>query len=79
MLMYVGVVEFLRNLPLYREGFVSPLIRDLESRRDVLTGQSAEPNTFTISGAEQLKFAGAEQKTSGISGDEPQLRAAPLR
>jgi len=76
MLMYVGVVEFLRNLPLYREGFVSPLIRDLESRRDVLTGQSAEPNTFTISGAEQLKFAGAEQKTSGISGDEPQLRAA---
>jgi len=25
---------------LYRGGFVSPLIRDLESRRDVLTGQS---------------------------------------
>ena len=40
-LMYVGVVELLRNLPLYGGGFVSPLIRDLESRRDVLTGQSA--------------------------------------
>ena len=37
---------------------------------------AAEPNTFKFSGAEQLKFAGAEQKTSGISGDEPQLRAA---
>ena len=40
MLMYVGVVELLRNLPLYGGRFDSPLIRDLESRRDVLTGQS---------------------------------------
>jgi len=40
MLMYVGVVELLRNLPLYGGGFGSLLIRDLESRRDVLTGQS---------------------------------------
>ena len=39
--MYVGVVELLRNLPLYGGGFVLLLIRDLESRRDVLTGQSA--------------------------------------
>ena len=38
--MYVGVVELLRNLPLYGGRFDSPLIRDLESRRDVLTGQS---------------------------------------
>jgi len=37
---------------------------------------AAEPSTLKFSGAEQLKFAGAEQKTSGISGDEPQLRAA---
>ena len=28
LLMYVGVVELLRNLPLYGGGFVSPLIRD---------------------------------------------------
>ena len=41
LLRYVGVVELSRNLPLYRGGFVSPLIRDLESRRDVLTGQSS--------------------------------------
>jgi len=40
-LMYVGVVVLLRNLPLYGGRFDSPLIRDLESRRDVLTGQSA--------------------------------------
>jgi len=40
MLMYVGVVVLLRNLPLYGGRFDSPLIRDLESRRDVLTGQS---------------------------------------
>ena len=40
MLMYVGVVELMRNLPLYGGGLVSPLIRDLESRRHVLTGQS---------------------------------------
>ena len=40
LLMYVGVVELLRNLPLYGGGFVSPLIRDLEYRRHVLTGQS---------------------------------------
>jgi len=33
-----GVIE--ESSPL-RGGFVSPLIRDLESRRDVLTGQSA--------------------------------------
>ena len=39
MLMYVGVVELLRNIP-FTGGVVSPLIRDLESRRDVLTGQS---------------------------------------
>ena len=39
--MYVGVVELLRNLPLYGGRFDSPIIRDLESRRDVLTGQSA--------------------------------------
>jgi len=39
-LMYVGVVELLRNLPLCGGRFDSPLIRDLESRRDVLTGQS---------------------------------------
>ena len=39
-LMYVGVVELLKNLPLFGGGFVSPLIRDLENRRDVLTGQS---------------------------------------
>ena len=38
LLIYVGVVELLRNLPLYGGGFVSPLIRDLEYR--VLTGQS---------------------------------------
>jgi len=37
---------------------------------------AAEPNTLKFSGAEQLKFAGAEQKTSGISGAEPQIRAA---
>ena len=41
LLMYVGVVVLLRNLPLYGGRFDSPLIRDLESRRDVLTGQSA--------------------------------------
>ena len=40
LLMKVGVVELLRNLPLYGGGFVSPLIRDLESRRYVLAGQS---------------------------------------
>ena len=40
MLIYVGVVELLRDLPLYGGRFDSPLIRDLESRRDVLTGQS---------------------------------------
>ena len=40
MLMYVGVVDLLRNLPLYGGGFVSPLIRDQDIRRDVLTGQS---------------------------------------
>jgi len=40
LLMYVGVVELLRNLPLYGGGFDTPLIRDLKSRRDVLTGQS---------------------------------------
>jgi len=39
--MYVGVVELLRNLPLYGGGSVSPLIRDLENRGDGLTGQSA--------------------------------------
>ena len=39
LLMYVGVVELLRNLPLYGGRSDSPLIRDLESRRDVLTGQ----------------------------------------
>ena len=41
--MYVGVVELFRHLPLYLYGgkFDSPLIRDLESRRDVLTGQPA--------------------------------------
>ena len=33
-------MELLRNLPLYGGRFDSPLIRDLESRRDVLTGQS---------------------------------------
>jgi len=38
--MYVGVVELLRNLPLYGGEFGSPTIRDLENRRDVLTGQS---------------------------------------
>jgi len=41
LLMYVGVVVLLRNLPLYGGRFDSPPIRDLESRRDVLTGQSA--------------------------------------
>jgi len=40
-LMYVEVVELLRNLPLYGGGFVSPPIRDLEYRQHVLTGQSA--------------------------------------
>jgi len=40
LLMYVGVVELLRNLPLYGGGFVSPLIQDSDSQRDVLTGQS---------------------------------------
>jgi len=39
-LMYVGVVELLRDLPLYGGRFDSPLIRDLESRRDDLTRQS---------------------------------------
>ena len=38
--MYVGVVVLLRNLPLYGGRFDSPPIRDLESRRYVLTGQS---------------------------------------
>ena len=38
--MYVGVVVLLRNLPLYGGRFDSPLIRDIESRRDVRTGQS---------------------------------------
>jgi len=36
----------------------------------------AKPKTLKFSGAEQLLFARAEQKTSGISGAEPQLRAA---
>jgi len=35
--MYVGVVELLRNIPLYGGRFVSPLIRDLEYRRHART------------------------------------------
>lgn len=40
LLMYVGGVEILRNLPLFGGGSVSTLTRDLENGRYVLTGQS---------------------------------------
>jgi len=60
---YVGVVELLWNLPLYGGRFDSPLIRDLESRRDVLTGQSTG---YGPSGSADSRGVISETSGSGI-------------
>ena len=64
--MYVGVVELLRNLPLYGGRFDSPLIRDLESRRNVLTGQST---------AWALVYATSHRSLRLLSGEYGQIES----
>jgi len=54
--MYLGVVELLRNLPLYGGGFVSPLIRDLENWRYILTGQSTGWALVNATSRRSLRF-----------------------
>ena len=67
--MYVGVVELLRNLPLYGGRFDSPLIRDLESRRNVLTGQST---------AWALVYATSHRSLRLLSGEYGQIECKNL-